>query len=449
MSARAASLIVALAALGGCQTYAQAPVSPAAFPADLAARRLTEKPPGESWSQAELLTAALARNPDIAQAAARYRTARAAAKAARVSPASTLTLTSEYANNAGSSPWLYGAGADLPLDFGARKAGRINQGDLSALQAFYDYGEAVWAVRVALARAAGERLAAQSQITLTDTLVRARQLRADRLDQRVAAGEDPQAAALLARSELAAARHRLVDAFGRRDTADGALAKALGVSGSAVDGLVLQPLQPPADLNSLSVRGSDAALNRRDVLRAVADYDLAESALRTEVARQYPDIRLGPGYSWDHGVVKLPLNLALTLPPADLNRSAIKAAEAKRTEAGRALEAAQARVLAQVAQAQAAVESARTQLGVVLDRDLPAAQAAANAAARSLKAGESDRTDELAARAFQLETELNLGETRRVAFGAVIDLEDALRTPFDDQERAALRAAINRLGGGS
>nr|QQZ49430.1 hypothetical protein JKL49_20890 [Phenylobacterium glaciei] len=70
------------------------------------------------------------------------------------------------------------------------------------------------------------------------------------------------------------------------------------------------------------------------MLRAVVDYDLAESALRTEVARQYPEVRIGPGYTYDHGVQKIPFNLTLVLPPLDLNRAAIAQAEARRTEAG-------------------------------------------------------------------------------------------------------------------
>jgi cobalt-zinc-cadmium efflux system outer membrane protein len=37
--------------------------------------------------------------------------------------------------------------------------------------------------------------------------------------------------------------------------------------------------------------------NRADILGALADYEASEASLQQEIARQYPDVRLGPGYS--------------------------------------------------------------------------------------------------------------------------------------------------------
>jgi hypothetical protein len=191
-----------------------------------------------------------------------------------------------------------------------------------------------------------------------------------------------------------------------------------------------------------------AISSRRDVLRAVIDYDLAESALRLEIAKQYPEVHVGPGYTWDHGVSKLPFNLGLVLP-TDLNRSAIAQAEAKRAEAGRALEAVQAAVLAAVDQAQGALSATATTQALIRDRDLPVAQRLAASAARSRQAGETDRVDELGAQATLLETELSVLDARRTAAGAVVDLEDALRTPFDPAETLLLQNATRTLGAGS
>uniref|UniRef100_UPI0026F0A415 TolC family protein n=1 Tax=Phenylobacterium aquaticum TaxID=1763816 RepID=UPI0026F0A415 len=188
-----------------------------------------------------------------------------------------------------------------------------------------------------------------------------------------------------------------------------------------------------------------AAGARADVLRALADYDAAEAALRVEVARQYPEVRLGPGYSWDHGLAKLPFNLGLTLPPADLNRAAIAEAEARRAEAGRGLEAAQAQVLAAIDQAAAALAAARLQDEVARTRDLPAADRAARAAALSLKAGAVDRTDDLAARAALDEAALTVAEARMTLALAALDLEDALRRPADPAQAELMRAAVAQL----
>lgn len=443
MRLRAAPALLALAALGACQTYVPAPVSPAAFPAELAARRLDEKPADAVWSQTDLLAAALTRNPDIAQAAARYRTARAAAATARVRPAASLTLTAEYANE--SSPWLYGAAADVPVDAGARRLGRLSAADLAVLQARYDFVQAVWTVRAAVAKARIERLSAEDEVRLAQELVDLRDQRAGRLNERVVAGEDARPSALLAATDLAAARHRLSDARARRARSVASLAAALGVSPQAVASLRLAPLEPATALTASASQRAEAAAGRADVLRALADYDAAESALRVEIARQYPELHLGPGYSWDHGLAKLPFNLGLTLPPADLNRAAIAEAEARRAQAGRALEATQAQVLADVDQAVATLAAAQAQDEIARARDLPAAERAARAATLSLAAGAGDRTDDLAAQAALREADLAAAEAHKALAIATVDLDDALRRPTGPGETALMRRAVAQL----
>ncbi len=52
---------------------------------------------------------------------------------------------------------------------------------------------------------------------------------------------------------------------------------------------------PRARWRELGVR------NRLSVSHALADYEVAEQDLRLAVARQYPDISFGPGYTYDKG----------------------------------------------------------------------------------------------------------------------------------------------------
>ncbi|WP_165186681.1 TolC family protein [Caulobacter soli] len=440
------ALVGAAILLAGCTTYVAAPIHLETYPSALAARRLDEKAAGATWSGGDLLAAALARNAAVAEAAAKYRTAVAAAKASRAAPGMTLTLTAEYAR-AEPKQWLYGLGSDIPLDIGARRGERLNAADLAAVQALYDYGEVVWTVRTALTRARADRLSADAELVLAGRLEAVRQARADRLDRRVAAGEDDRGPALIARTDLAVARRRVADARARRVQADATLAQALGVPVAAVADLSLASVaSPPRDPDPTQAR-RDAALTRRDVLRAVVDYDLAESALRLEIAKQYPEIHIGPGYTYDHGVSKLPFNLGLVLPPMDMNRSAIAQAEAKRAEAGRSLEAVQAAALGAVDQAWATLGAARTTEASTRERDLPIAQHLADGAARSARAGEADRIDDLAAQAVLIEAELAVLDADRAATTAGIDLEDALRAPFDPAETTLLQNASRALGG--
>jgi len=438
------SAILLTLGLSACAHYAPAPPHPERFPAQMDALRLDEKPVGAAWSGADLLAVALAHNPQIAEARAKYMTALAAARAAKASPGPSLTLTAEYASE--SPHWGYAAGSDIPLDFGTRRGVRITTAQLEALQAFYDFGEAVWSVRTALEKARGDLNAARSEIVLATLAFAARADRAERMEQRVRAGQDARALAIAAQGDAVNANRRVAAATGRREAAVVDLAKALGVSPAAGRDVVLDPAPDAPALTELATWRRDAAISRRDVLRAVADYDLAEQALRLEIANQYPAVSLGPAYNYDHGVTKLPFNLSLALPPWDLNRHAIAQAEAARVAAGRSLELAQANALSAVDSAAAALATAQDDFRRNRDRDLPMAQRAHAAADRSMQAGEADRVDELAAQAAVLDAQLALLDARHTAASATADLEDALRRSFDPAETALIEAAMTKVG---
>lgn len=426
-----------------CVQYVPAPPRPAAFAPAYDARVTPPAPASGIWSGPDLLTAAAAQNPQVAQARAAYATALAAARAAKAAPGASLTLTAEYATE--QPRWGYTAAADIPLDLGARRSARITTANLQALQAYYDLGETLWSVRNDLEKARAELDSAQAEIGLATQSVALRGERAERLERRVAQGQDARPLALAAQADLTGARRRLAAAEGRRESAYGDLSKALGVSPAAVKAMRLAPLAPaPPATGDLAAWRRDAASSRRDVLRAIADYDIAEQALRTEVATQYPALSIGPSYFYDHGVQKYPTSVGLALPPWDLNRHAIRQAEAARTQAGKALEQTQAAALAQADAAKAAFDTTWDDLKRNQERDAPLALRTAQAAARSRAAGESDRVDELAALGAEVDARLALNDAQLAASLATVDLEDALRRPFDPGESAAIAAELGK-----
>ena len=432
--------------LAGCVAYTPAPPHPAEFVTALDARTLEAKPAGAVWSGADLLTAALTRNPQIVEARAKYLTALAGVKAAKAPPGPSLTLTAEYATE--QPRWGYTAASNIPLDYGARRSTRITTAELQALQAFYDYGEAVWTVRTDLERARVDADAAKTEIVLAQAAVALRNERANRLEARVAAGQDARALSITAEADVVAATRRLAAARGRADAAAADLAKALGVSPAVARTLPLAPIGETApSLADLSTWRRDAATSRRDVLRAIADYDIAEQALKLQVAIQYPAVSISPTYFYDHGVQKYPFDVGLALPPWDLNRNAIRQAEATRTAAGRSLELAQANVLAAVDTASAAFATAWDDLKRNREHDVPLAGQTAAAAMRAMQAGEGDKVDALAAQAAAVDAGLALNDARHAAASANADLEDALRRAFDPAETAAIKQAMTDTGG--
>ena len=414
--------------LSACAAAIPRPVDVSVYPLRHDAVRLDGPASQGGWSGVDLLAFAVDHNPQVAEAKARRDAAVATGAAAKVALPITLTLTGEYASER--PRWGYGAGLDVPLDGGVRRKARVTDTDLKVLQANEDYSEAVWSLRSQIEHARITILSADAEASAWDQVAALRRQRLERFNQRVAAGEDPRPDALIAQTDLAVAQGRAAEARTRRDVGRLGLAKSLGASAAAVQDLVLAPVITPS-LPDIASPRLEAATRRAEILRAIADYDLAENALRLEVARQYPEVRLGPGYMYDHGVTKLPFSLVLVLPPLDLNRRAIAAAEAARAAAGRALEVRQAQILAEVDKALSAVVAAHAVAGRTRAQDVAMADASAAAVARAVKLGAQDRGDDLLARALAGEAQISLMRAQEATALASADLEDALRRPLN------------------
>ena len=93
-------------------------------------------------------------------------------------------------------------------------------------------------------------------------------------------------------------RFAVHDAEKQAATARVQLAEALGVPLAALDGVALSFddfKQFPGDVPDAVAR-RQALLNRADILGALAEYAATQSALQLEIAKQYPNIHLNPGY---------------------------------------------------------------------------------------------------------------------------------------------------------
>lgn len=440
--------------LGGCQAYRPAPIDAAQIAVARQQRsadpdavrqeqaRLAPDAPYDAarWDRLSLLAALLVHNPDVAAARAAIDTARAQARAARAAPGATLTLSSEYANDpTTSSPWLLGGAIDVPLDIGGRRTARITGAALGLVIARYDYADILWAARMRARQALTDMLIATREEAVAGQLLDYRSQQQVAMALRLSAGAVTRADLERVRADVASAATTADDARSRRIAARQALAAAIGLPESAIAsisfdwmGFDTAPTDPTLSSGVRDRIGVTVA--RADVLKAVATYDQSESELRGEVARQYPAISVGPGYTWERGLVKLPLAIGLVLPPLDLNRRAIAAAQAKRAEAGRKLETIVAIANAALEQAISECRLARAALARVRSADLPIARRLAAQADAQLRHGQSDRTDWAAAQGgIALAQLAELAALARV-HAADAALEDALRHPIEGPE---------------
>ena len=206
-------------------------------------------------------------------------------------------------------------------------------------------------------------------------------------------------------TRLAARQAALVveDARRRRIESLHKLAASIGVPERALEGAAL----PFSDLSAEALpsatvidEAARAALQARpDVLASLAAYEASQTTLQLEIAKQYPDLSIGPGYSWDAGALKWSLALGLMLPLFDRNQGPIAEAEATREEAAASFRATQEQAIADIAAARAAYAQARRQLALT--------QAMADDQAKRLLSAEqafrAGATDRLALLAAQVE----------------------------------------------
>ena len=395
--------------------------------------------PRPQWDRADLLVAMLYFNDGLAAGRASARVATAGTRTAREHPNPTVTLMSEYANQHDGAPlWLWAVVTDWLLDAGARRGARIALADLAAQRAGYDLAELTWKQRGALRRAAADLLITEREIALRETVNTDRQAQLDMARRRLEVGAASRGDLDRLVRDALQDEQQLHDARRRASLARSALAVAVGVPVKVLAGLKLgweQLDDPPAvDALQLERARDEALLARADVHGAVVAYGTAEQALRLEVARQYPEVHLGPAYTWDHGIRRYQFNLGLTLPLMNRNAGAIGEAEARREEAGAHLEATVALAWQEIDEAIRQWQLARARLTEVRGPVYDAAQRIYAQTARGFDAGANDRTELVAARVAHTLAELQVLDAVRTAQEALATLEDALRRPLEGPE---------------
>ena len=163
--------------------------------------------------------------------------------------------------------------------------------------------------------------------------------------------------------------------------------------------------------------------------RLLADYDVSESELEAEIAKQYPDVHLGTGYQWDQGENKWNLALSVELPVFNRNQGGIAEAEAKRREAAARFRALQARIDAEIDRATAAQSLAVKQL--VRVREVQRAlNAQMDRMQTRLAAGDIDQLEFQTAKLEVAASAVALLDSEVRVIQAAGELEDALQIPF-------------------
>lgn len=456
--------LLAATLLTGCAPYKYraAPVSPAALATGLQTRSLDDPDlrswmkqaagyqpsswPLESWDINALTLAAFYFNPDLDVARANAAAADAAITTAAMKPNPSVGVGPGYESGS-QGPFTMAFNFSLPIETAGKRGYRIANATHLSLASRIQLAQTAWSVRSRVRSALVDYLFAIQAASLLQKQAALRSKYVDLTERRFRAGEIPLPDVTSARIDLTALRQSLSAAEGQVHTTHAALAAAIGIPESGLTGKALvwpEADQPPtpASLPPESMQAA-AVRNRLDVQRALEQYRAAQSALQLQVARQYPDIDLGPGYNYEEGANFIALSLSAVLPLRNHNQGPIAEAEAQRKVAGAQLLATQSTVIADTDKALRQYAAAYATLKVA-DHSVGQLEQQQQAAMRMLQAGETDRLMAIAAKLQTSVAErarLDALHQTQLSLGLV---ENALQRPISPTTTPALPQSAPR-----
>jgi outer membrane protein, heavy metal efflux system len=365
--------------LAGCAAtrYHAAPIVPAETASRLESRSLSEPglqeflnanlghEPGawplKNWDLESLTLAAFYFNPAMEIARTQADVAQAAVITAGARPNPTLSLAPGVP-----SPYLFDLSFAMPIQTAGKRGYRMLQAKDLSEAAQFNLANTAWRVDRAVRTALLNYLIAVRTENQLRSQERILSDRVQLLEKRLAVGEISRPEVDLARIDLANTHLAVLRDASEIPQTLAALAAAIGVPLSALEGLEYSwpGFESPPSPESLASEGTqrEAVLNRLDVRQALATYAAAEAGLQLEIAKQYPDIQIGPGYTYEEGNSFFTIGLSVMLPIFNRNQGPIAEAEARRKEAAVNFLAAQARVIAETEAASASYSGAWKEL---------------------------------------------------------------------------------------
>jgi outer membrane protein, heavy metal efflux system len=445
----AALAVAALLALAGCERYQPRPLDTQRIFSDVEQRRKLLAPaspdstnPPEAANSPQPFTFARAAalmkelSPDLREVRAAYATTLALANVKSPLPNPGLEVGPSYGFGPDVSD-KYRLQPFASIGFSIPTGGRLKrqdelhraQADRAWAEALIRHRELYLQLRSAYARMALARRRATASEQIAASAAKSTALSRRLIDAGTATALD---AGLI---ELEQARLKTQALGTEADVNDalGALADLVGVEASVVEpfpegALGELPAAPPA-LSELKTQ----MLNAHPALaRLRADYETAERALRLEIARQYPDFKIGPSYDGENGEKKITLGLTLgiELPFFDRNQQAVAQSKQHREEVREKYEAAATRALAQLERAHRGCELAARKLSLLNGEVLPRANANIEQARRALDAGNSDALKFLETERGQRAVLLDALDAELSVREAWIALEQAVGKPL-------------------
>lgn len=390
-----------------------------------------ENLPIQRWGLEELVYAALFFNPDLDVARAQWRAAESAKSTAAIRNVPTVNGNIAHSNQANGDirPYALGLSIDIPIETANKRDIRIDSAAHLSEIAKFEIGQVAWKLRNQITEAFYAYQVNQRLVVLLENELTSRQeivaIYQKRFNLGAASNSDLGTAKLQllnTQSELSAKQQEKLTLLAKLASHLGLpLAKVQAMS--LVDATFISPDLPATDTQT------SALLNRLDVRIALERYALAEAKLRLEIARQYPDISLSPGYAYEFGDKIWSLGISGLLSLLDKNKAAINEATQLREVEAAQFEALQTKVISEASIANSQLSQAQQTLlnqQQLLDQQLLSAQRTQ----RRFAAGDADRLELAFSRLETNAAEKNVLQAQGQQLMALAQLENALQQPL-------------------
>lgn len=393
-----------------------------------------QKMAGRSWDVNKLALAAAYYHPDMVMARKEADVAAAAIKTAQMRPNPVFSYLQQFvgssqAPNIPYTPWFFGPNITFPIETAGKRGKRTAQALAAAEAARWRVSARAWDARTRVRTAMLSLHAAHQNTLLLKKEAALHEDALTKLRTQVEEGEAPAWEVTQAQLSLNRARLALHDVERLAATAREQLAGAVGVPPAALDAVPLDfsGLEKLPSIPASTARRK-ALMTRADLMALLSEYAASEAALKWELAKQYPDMGIRPGYDFNSGQNRWQLGLTMEIP-LNQNRGPIAQAEARRALAAATFEARQAAVIMEAGTAHAAYQASLAKVATA-SRLAEEARRSSETAQKMVEVGEIIPLDLVRRRIEASASDLALLTARTEAQTAAGQLEAALQSPL-------------------
>src|SRR5216684_3105321 len=317
--------------------------------------------PPKTWDLQALSLAALYFSPALESARARLAGTEAALVTAGARPNPSLSVAPGIP-----TPYLLTLDFAFPIETAGKRGHRIQVARNLHQAARFDLADSAWTIHSGVRAALLNYLLASRNLELFRSEEKVREDQVNILEQIFSVGEIPRQNVDLARIDLSKTHLAIDVAEGQVRETKAALAAAVGLPVAALESadFAWPNIDTPPSVESLSPGEIQryAVLNRLDLRRSLEQYAAAEADLQVEIAKQYPDINIGPGYTYEEKHSFFTVGVSTTVPLFNRNQGPIAEAEARRKEAAAVFLERQAQIIAKSERALAVYTAALEEL---------------------------------------------------------------------------------------